>query len=363
VELEESSSLGASATFEGFKQEVGNKWPTSIYINTPRLLSIYKAFNPTLKAFQKEMLDAVAEQLRWTGVGGRADASKATGRIFFGVEKETLERFKGLDKANAKSPRFKMMVGEKAYGFLRSSVNADIFWREYYKLMPARQQRYFRTVVDNLKSTTSIDLEKDLVQNLTGHMGVAIYGLNPMAAMARRASQRMTLLTLAAHIQLKDPAAFSALMDRLVKELGGSLRQWRVPGGIVGYGFDPDSMTAPPFALYLKDDVVTLASTQLGDERVAGHLLGESPTLRRQLEEEGSVRLLEAEAATGLYINMPRVHEQIGILGGRMLNNLLGTPKDVSVLVSLAEGGISADGSVTFNKPSATETPAGAGAP
>jgi hypothetical protein len=357
VTLEEESSLGASPSFLGFKKEVGEKWPTSIYINTPRLLSIYKAFNPGLKTFQKEMLDAVAEQLRWTGVGGRADKLQAQGRIFFGVDGETLTRFQGLDKAEAKSPRFKMMVGEKAYAFLRSSVNADIFWKEYFKLMPARQQRYFKTIVDNLKSTTSIDLEKDLVENVTGHVGVAIYGINPMAAMARRAAQRMTVLTLAAHIQLKDPVSFGALLDRLVKEMGGSLRKWAVPGGIVGYGFDPDSMTAPPFALYLKDDVVTLASTSLSDERMAGFLLGEGPKLRRSLKGDNSVKLLEAEAATGVYINMPRVQEQIGILGGRMLNNLLGTPREVSVLMSMADGGISAEGSVTFNQGEKAQSP------
>ena len=365
VTLGEEASLGRVPGFVGFQKEIGDKWPASVYMNTPRMLSLYQSFDPSLKTFQKEILDAVGEQVRWAGIGGRSDGDQAVGRVFLGIAPETLAKVKGLDKPGSLSPRFKLMVSDKAYAFVRTSLNAEIFWREYYKLMPRRQQKYFQTIVENLKATTPIDLEKDVIENLTGHAGVVIYGIDPLAAMARRASERMTVVTLAAHLQVKAPAVFVTFMDGLVKELGGSVRKWSVPGGIVAYGFDPNSMTAPPFALYIKDDVVTVASTRLGDERVAASLLGEGPKLRDRLKGEASLKLVEGDEVTGLYINMPRVQQQLGVLGGQLLNNLLGTPKEVAMVVSMAEGGFAADGSVTFTQgeaPVEEEAPAPKGA-
>ncbi len=348
--VEEASSLSKAAGFEGFKAQVGDGWPASVYMNTPKLLSLYQGFDPSLKTYQKEVMDAVGEQIGWVGFGWKADGKQATGKAFFGVQPETLERFKGLEKPSKGAPRFKHLVMDKAYAFLRVSLNAEIFWREYFKLMPERQQRYFKKIVGNLKSSTQIDVEKDLINNLTGHGAVAVYGVNPLMYMARRANQRMKVVTLALHIQVKDPQRLIDTLDRITKEMGTSIQRRTLPGKVQVWGFDPESMTAPPFALYIKDDLLTLASTDLGDERIGSMLMGDAPKLRNQISGEATTSLLEGETASGLYINMPRIQQQLGLVGGKMVRDILGPQKELTVLVSVQpeNKGLAAEGSLTF---------------
>ena len=352
--LTEAASLGKVEGFDGFRAEVGEKWPASIYLNTPRLLSIYQSVDPSLKVYQKEIIDTVGEQVRWAGAGGRADGARAEGILFLGVSAETLKKFEGIDKPPKPSPRFKVMINDKAFAFVRTSVNAAQFWREYYGLMPERQKAYFKKVVGNLKSTTSIDVEKDLIDNLTGNIGLAIYGVDPLMLMARRATERMTVVTLAAHVQVKDPAAIAALLDKLATELGGAVLKRQVPGGLTAWGFDPNSSTAPPFTLYLKDDVLTVASSRLGDERMSAAMLGSGPKLFERVSGPATKALLEGEASTGLYINVPRVRDQVGLLAGRMLNKMLAAPQELVVSLAMSPRGLVVSGEMTF---------VGAGAP
>ena len=41
VGVQPDSSLGATSAFAGFRDEIGKKWPASLYMDTPRLLSAY----------------------------------------------------------------------------------------------------------------------------------------------------------------------------------------------------------------------------------------------------------------------------------------------------------------------------------
>lgn len=346
--LEQDASLLKARGFDGFQAQVGTKWPATVYMNTAKLLALYQSVDPSLKTYQKEILTSLGEQLQWMGAGWKADPAQATGELFLGVAPETLEKFKGLDQPSAKAPNFKLIVSDRAYAVMRISANAELFWREYYKLMPARQQEYFKKIVGNLKSTMGVDLEKELIGNLTGHGLLAVYDINPLMTMAREATQRMKVVTVALHLQLARPDEFGAVMTRLTRELGTSVQVRSLPGGITVWGFDPNSRTAPPFALYLKDDLLTLASSDLGDEAVAAMLTGEGPQLRKKVTGEATQELLAGAQSTGLYINMPRIRDRLGLLGGRVVRELLGPPREVTVQVGLHPQGLSASGSMTF---------------
>lgn len=348
VAQDAASSLGKSDAFKDFKTRVGTSWPGSVYMNTAKLLALYQSIDASLPNYQKEMIDAVGAHIRWGGAGWRADGAKAEGQVFFGISPETMKLFEGLDKPGKATPRFKLMVGDKAYAFVRVAVSAEVFWREYFKLMPKRQQRFFKKIVGNFKSTTQIDIEEDLIGNLTGHVGVVLYDFNPLMAMARRANERMKVVTITAHVQLKAPEKLVPILDRVTRELG--MRKRELPGGIQVWGFDPQSRTAPPFALYLRDDLLTLASTELGDERIQALLTGDAQTLRKGLKGQAAQKLLDDDVATGLYINVPRIQQRLGILAGRMVNNILGPQREWTVLLSVQPDGISGQGSLTFEQ-------------
>ncbi len=348
VAVEADSSLGSVEAFGTYRDTVAVRWPASIYMNTPRLLSFYKSFDPSLKGYQKEVIDAVGEQIRWTGVGWKADGAAAQGQAFFGVNPETLAKVEGLENPGKRSPRFHRMVGDDAYLFVRTGVDAALFWKEYQALMPERQRKYVQRIFKNLKASTQIDLEKDVIQNATGNVGIAIYGVQPVLFGARRAVERMQAVSFVAMIQLSDPQGFSGILDRIIGELGGAIRREGLPGGIIRYGFDPNSSTAPPFAIFMKDDVATLATTTVDTETVRNLLSGESPALHKKVASDAARTLFEADKATGLYVNMPKVREKISVLGAGLINSLLGPQREIVVQLSLTPHGIAADATIAL---------------
>jgi hypothetical protein len=354
VDVEPDATLGQVEDFTTFRDSVATSWPASIYMNTPRLLSFYKSFDPSLKGYQKEVIDAVGEQIRWTGVGWKADAKAAYGRAFFGVNPETLKKVEGLEETGKRAPRFHRMVGDDAYVFVRTGIDAALFWKEYQALMPARQQKYVSRIFKNLKASTQIDLEKDVIENATGNVGIAIYEVNPLLFSARRATQRMRAVSFLAMIQLRDPARFTGILDRIIVELGGAIRKEVVPGGIVRYGFDPNSSTAPPFAIYMKDDVATLATTTITTETVQALLSGDGPSLHRKVSSDAARTLFEAKKATGLYINMPRVREKVSALGAGLIDKILGPQREIVLQLSLQPAGIAVDGTIALEAEVAT---------
>lgn len=341
-------SLAKVEEFTAFRDTVGTKWPASIYMNTPRMLSLYKAFDPSLKGYQKEVIDAVGEQIRWTGIGWKADASAATGQAFFGVQKETLEKVAGLEEPGKRAPRFHRMVSKDAYLFVRTGIDASLFWKEYQTLMPARQLKYVKRLLKNVKASTQIDLEKDVIENATGNVGIAIYDVDPLAFSARRAVERQKAVSFVAMVQMGKPGRFTGILDRIIAELGGAIRKEAVPGGIVRYGFDPNSSTAPPFAIFMKDDVATVATTTVKTETVQQLLTGEAPSLHKAVQSDTARQLLEADKASGLYLNMPKVKEKVSALGAGLIDSILGPQREIIIQLSLQPGGIAADGTIAL---------------
>lgn len=342
------NSLGRREEFQKFAQKFGEGWPMAVYMDAPRLLELGKEWLPGVKGYQKEIMDAVATHVRWGGAGWKMEGDAARGRLFLGVKKETLDKFKGLEAVGDKGPAFDKLIGEGTYAFVRMSMDAALFWKEYQALMPETQRRYVGGVLSNLKNTAHLDVEADLIQNTTGHVALAVYGVNPLMMVARRATDRMKSVTLALHIQLKDAARVQALLDKLVQELLGSVQRRELEGGVVAYGFDRNSSTAPPFTVYLKGDLLTLASNALAEPQLVARLSGGSsqglqlPGLKSQAARD----LFSSKQATGLYLDVARVRRLIGPLGGQLVSNLLGPQEELVSLVKLDADGLDVNGTI-----------------
>jgi hypothetical protein len=255
------------------------------------------------------------------------------------------------------------MIHERAYAVARTSVHAGIFWREYQKLLPPTQQKFIAKILSNIKSTTQIDIDQDIIQNATGQAALVVYGLDLARLSERRSNERMKAVSAVLHLQLKDPARFVAVLDRLVEELHGALRREQLTGGVVAYGFDPNSSTALPFRLYMRDDLVTLASTTLEESLVLQLLSGEAPKLARQVEGSAGATLLEDAGGTGLWLNVDRLREKVGAaLGGGLVESLLGPVEHATLLMTLQEGGLRGDLELRLKTPGGG-APASAPAP
>jgi hypothetical protein len=338
-------SLAARTEFVGFVEELGEGWPAVVYLEAPRLLAMAGELFGGLKGYQKEILEAVGAQVEWGGVGWRFVGDELTGRLSLGIKAETLAKFKGLDQAQGAAPMMGALVGEDALVALRLSMDAGLFWREYQALMPERQRLYVQGALKNLKELAQIDVEEDLIKNATGNVVVAVYGVNPLMVLARSATERMKVVTAAAHVQLKEPAKLAAVLDRLVGELGGALERRELDGGVVAWGFSRQSATAPPLTVYLKGDLLTVASNALPEAALVARLGGAAP-LSGRVQGEATKRLLGAERASGLYVDMQKVGAMAAPLGGRLIADLLGPQEELVGEVALSPRGLRVEGAL-----------------
>jgi hypothetical protein len=350
LDAKPEAALSKQEGFSDFSAQFAESWPASVYMNAPRLLSLYKELSPDLKAYQKEIVDAAAAQFRWAGAGWKVEGDELRGRLFLGLPAETLTRLKGLDEPSSGAPDFEHMVGEEAYLFLRTSLDMKLFWDEYLKLIPERQKKFMQGLFSSLKENAKVDIEEDLIRNSTGNVGLAIYEVNPLMALAPRANERMRVVTAAAHLQLKDPARVTTLLESLVTQ-GVGLQKRELDGGLVAYSFDPNSSTAPPFTVYLQGNLLTLASNALGDEQAVALLHAKAPTRADKVVSPAAKRLFAPEKSTGLYLNVPKIRKKLGILGGQLIQDLLGPQEEIVALASLDPKGIAVDGTLAFTKP------------
>ena len=353
--LKPEAPLAELPEFAAFRERVGLKWPASAYVSTPRVLAFYKSWAPGLKTYQKEVLDAVASHLTWSGFGGQADASGGQGQAFFGVDEATVKEMEGLDKPGSEAPRFKVLVPPDAYLFLRTAIDARLFWREYQKLMPPRQQRFVAKIFKNIKASTGIDIENDLINNASGHAGLTLLKVDPSRFQARRRTEQMRSITMMFHLQVRDREAFLKLLDGLVEELSGSIIRQQLANDILRYGFRPTSSTAPPFAIYVLGDLVTVASTELTMTDVHRALTGDGRRLDKALPEGSLSRaLLTDDVATGAYLSVDRVKAKLGpVMGSGIAEAVVGPIGQVGVRLLLDGGGIDARGELRFSEPGA----------
>lgn len=341
-------TLADLGSFENFAARVADAWPASVYLSTRKVVELYKGVDPSLKKYQWEVIDAFADNIEWVGAGWSADPKAAHGRAFFGIKPETLKSIAGLDRPPKAAPDFKRIVPDKAYLFVRTSINAKVFWREYQKLMPKKQLRFLKHLFKNVKASTSIDLEADLVNNMTGNVGLVVTDIDLSKLDRRRASERMKVASFLAYVQLIKPQHFLAMADRLVGEFHGAIRRRDLPGGLIRYGFSDHSTTAPPFALYVVDDLVTVASTTVPEEQIIAALVGGAPPLHRHASTADAKKLLTEPRATGFTLNLARLRQRMSSIGGALVNDLLGPTSAAVVRLELEPDGIAATGELAF---------------
>jgi hypothetical protein len=154
VALDANASVGTLEEFGAFRRTIATQWPASMYMNTPRLLSLYKSLGPSLEKYQAEVIDAAGEQIRWSGLGWRADTEAVRGRLFLGLRADTMAKLGALEEPSGPSPRFHRMVAKGALLVVRVGINPKVFWREYQAAIPERQRNYIHRILRNVKAST-----------------------------------------------------------------------------------------------------------------------------------------------------------------------------------------------------------------
>lgn len=337
-----ATSSAASEQFKDFKSKF-TSYDFAGFINFKKLLEIDEFKKQLDKEFQDPEEKKAAAWLQKTtnyvavGVGLEQNVSKTT--IFVGINKEAMPAMLAVKK-DVKDFPFQGFVTEKALAVLRSSVNLDGFWKLYKKNISKEQKTSFDNGLKLINAELKIDVEKDILNNMTGHLGVFFYGLDMGKAMlaVQNPAAGAAAAQLAISVEFKDAKLLTSTADKIVasapKEAALAFTPLKdVAGARV--------LSIPNIGVFVQNkNHLYISSAGLKLDELAKLINNKSAD--KKLNTPLGRPYASGKAFNGLYINVAQVKAQFGALlaANADAQKLVNTLKEASLYTTIADTGV-----------------------
>jgi hypothetical protein len=246
------------------------------------------------------------------GVGQEGDQLEAS--FFLGADDATNKKFVELSKSTAKMP-WAGFATDGIFLGLRTSVNMEKFWPFYLESMTPEQKQQVEAALAEAKKNTGIDIQKEVLEQATGNIGVFFYGLNVGAAMgaAQNPMAAANALNLAVGVQFKDAKALQSLVDKLVAksaEAGGPPMK-PVPVKVDGKDVSDANVIATPdgsIKVVIAGDLLVVGTKELSEADAYKYIKGNSGA--KSLSDAGGALgkdFASDKPYNGLYVNVEKV--------------------------------------------------------
>jgi hypothetical protein len=195
----------------------------------------------------------------------------------------------------------------------------------------------------------ALDMEKDVIDQLGGHVGVFFYGIaggNPMALMSamNNPAAAMQQLGIMAVLKFKNAEAVDGLVAKVVENSGGAFTM----RPFLNLPDDPTFKVVSPASgggignFFIHGDTVAFASAAFGDEAMHKYLTnGRDDKKLSSIEELDLGKAFGAgEKFTGLYFNSARAMDNLGALlamGG--IGQILASIQEASLSLDVDDQG------------------------
>jgi len=198
---------------------------------------------------------------------------------------------------------------------VRTSVNMEKFWPFYLESMTPEQKKQVEGALAEAKKNTGIDIQKEVLEQATGNIGIFFYGLNVGAAMgaAQNPMAAANALNLAVGVQFKDAKALQSLVDKLVAksaEAGGPPMK-PVPVKVDGKEVkDANVISAPDGSIkvIIAGDLLVVGTKELSEADAYKYIKGNSGA--KSLSDAGGKLgkdFASDKPYNGLYVNVEKV--------------------------------------------------------
>ncbi len=316
------TSLWADKGFQAFRTSLVEKHAIAAYINPRAGLGSDAAKKKAAEDPNVKLVaDWAVKNVPFVGAGISADGDQAVVKAYLGLAPDVLKNVMIAQKAEV-THNWDAFSTEKMLLGARISMNVAKTYALILEAMPEEQRRGARRNVKSFGDGMAIDLEKEVLDQLAGHVGLFFYGVaggNPMALMGIKSPQDASnALGLMILLKFKNAAAVDALIQKVVEGTGGAV----TVRPFVHLPDDPSfkvvSQTGPmAFGnFFIHGDTVAFATTAFGDEAMHKYLIDARDDKKLSVIEglDLGKAFATGETFSGLYFNSARAQENLGAI-------------------------------------------------
>lgn len=333
--VQEAQSAAKTPQFAQFMKGISTDYAVAGYANMQAALkneAIKKEFAKEEDPNAKQLLERFEKEAQVLGFGLIQQGNEIKLTAFYGADEATNKEIAALGKPTEKSP-FGGFSAENTLLGLRTAFDSQKVWAYYMKNLPADQRQQ---IVDGLQQASQgagLDLEKDVINNLTGNVGLYLYGLNIGGIMAgmNDPERLVQALNLALAVQFKDEKSASLVMEKMQAAL-------ETPPTDVN-GVKVVSLANNTASIYQKGNLLVIGTKEFEQATALKHIAGEAP----QGKLSGALGKDFASDAPygGLYLNIDKIGAIVGaVAGGTPVSQVLGKLSEAALTTDSNDSGI-----------------------
>jgi hypothetical protein len=320
IGLKSDKSLASLASYKKFNKALASEQSMAVFINAnealteDRMAALDQSGDPMTRLaapWFKENVDAI-------GMSMHVENNTMTFRTWADLPEEIIKRAQQIMTPAGENPMEGFATANTLMG-LRFSVDMPKLWAFYKETLPKEQRDQLDAELATASKQMKLDVEKDIINQLTGNMGVLFYGIDKSVieqaggnAMRAIMMQPFKMLAVLVPIQFKDKASLEKVVTALNETSGGLATRSTVKDDVEV--FKMKNVTQARGQLFLQDDLLVYSTNAFSDESVYQYITGkrEEKKLTDADKLDKGEQFATDEKYNGLYVNFLRAQNQLG---------------------------------------------------
>ncbi len=330
----EAESALKTPQFAQYTKGITSDYSVGAFANIQAILkneALRKEIEQNQDPSTKEIYDRLEKEAQIAGLGLHQDGQSFKITALYGADEATNKELAALGKPTAKSP-FTPFASESMLLGVRTSLNTEKLWAYYMKNLPEEQKAQIVKGLQDAGKQAQIDIEKDIINNLTGNVGIFLYGLNAGAMMGamnnpQKAAQS---LNLAVGVQFKDAKNITMLLDKVKAQAGIT--------PVEKDGVQVIMLPQEMGAIYVKDNLLVFGAKELKEADALSLMNGKAPN--GKLSGELGSQFASDAPYGGLYVNIDKVSAIVNLLAANTpVSDVLNKIGEVALTTDNTDGG------------------------
>ncbi len=318
-----AESVATTEQFKTFSKAVDASYALGAYINVKALIA-----NPTYQAKREELAKSEQEKNSLKefeeigevlALGVTSEGTEVRIDAFFGADDKTNKLVMKHGPSEATSP-FDGFATEAILLGLRTSLKPGITWTSYKESLGEQRLNAVKQQMASTEQQLGIDIEKDIIANLTGNAGLFFYGINIGAAMgaAQNPMAALKALNLAVGVQFKDDKAMMEVANKIVAKAAEANPDVKMRAVVVdGKEVAEIRVVAPDPSMkfFFGKDLMVFGTQDLTEQAGYEYIMGKSSEAKLS---EGKTDIGKSFGApkpyNGLYVNVDKLNTIVSAL-------------------------------------------------
>jgi hypothetical protein len=320
IGLDSEKSLASVASYKKFNKALASEQSMAVYVNANEALTDerMKALEASRDAVTQMAAPWIKENVDAFGLSMHVEGNKMKFRTWADLPEKVAKRAQEIMTPPTEGPIENFATANTMMG-LRTSVDMPKLWAFYKETLPKEQREQMMTELEGASKQMGLDIEKDIINQMTGNLGVLFYGIDSKVLadaggniMRAVMMQPTKLLAIMVPVQFKDKASLEKIIAALNETSGGMATRSKVKGDVEVMKMK--NVTQPRGQVFLQDNLFVYATNAFSDDSVYQYITGnrEEPNLTKADKLDLGKEFAAGDKYNGLYVNFVRAQDQLG---------------------------------------------------